>query len=128
MIRPLSSPIYAEGALAVLRGNLAPDGVVIKPSACAPHLLRHTDWRRWPWREPAPGAGGPRAPRHLQGVIGIGFSAWSPDLRDLPVPWGSRRRRWVLARTVEDHRLRCPPGRGGIPVCTTRAGGGGKAP
>lgn len=42
VIRPLSSPIYAEGALAVLRGNLAPDGLVIKPSACAPHLLRHT--------------------------------------------------------------------------------------
>jgi dihydroxy-acid dehydratase len=42
VIRPLAQPIYAEGALAVLRGNLAPDGVVIKPSACAPHLLRHT--------------------------------------------------------------------------------------
>jgi dihydroxy-acid dehydratase len=42
VIRPLSNPIYAEGALAVLRGNLAPDGVVIKPSACAPHLLTHT--------------------------------------------------------------------------------------
>lgn len=42
VIRPLDDPIYAEGALAVLRGNLAPDGVVIKPSACAPHLLRHT--------------------------------------------------------------------------------------
>ena len=42
VIRPLDNPIYAEGALAVLRGNLAPDGVVIKPSACAPHLLRHT--------------------------------------------------------------------------------------
>ncbi len=42
VIRPLASPIYAEGALAVLRGNLAPDGVVIKPSACAPHLLQHT--------------------------------------------------------------------------------------
>lgn len=42
MIRPLDNPIYAEGALAVLRGNIAPDGVVIKPSACAPHLLRHT--------------------------------------------------------------------------------------
>ncbi|MBB1651345.1 L-arabinonate dehydratase [Delftia sp. UME58] len=42
VIRPLSRPIYAEGALAVLRGNLAPDGVVIKPSACVPHLLRHT--------------------------------------------------------------------------------------
>jgi dihydroxy-acid dehydratase len=42
VIRPLDQPIYAEGALAVLRGNIAPDGVVIKPSACAPHLLQHT--------------------------------------------------------------------------------------
>lgn len=42
VIRPMNNPIYAEGALAVLRGNLAPDGVVIKPSAVAPHLLRHT--------------------------------------------------------------------------------------
>ena len=42
VIRPLDKPIYAEGALAVLRGNLAPDGCVIKPSACAPHLLRHS--------------------------------------------------------------------------------------
>jgi dihydroxy-acid dehydratase len=41
VIRPLANPIYAEGALAVLRGNLAPDGVVIKPSACAPQLLQH---------------------------------------------------------------------------------------
>jgi dihydroxyacid dehydratase/phosphogluconate dehydratase len=42
VIRPLETPIYAEGALAVLRGNLAPDGCVIKPSACAPQLLKHT--------------------------------------------------------------------------------------
>jgi len=42
VIRPLSNPIYQEGALAVLRGNLAPDGAVIKPSACSPELLRHT--------------------------------------------------------------------------------------
>ena len=42
VIRPLANPIYAEGALAVLRGNLAPDGVCIKPSACAPHLLQHS--------------------------------------------------------------------------------------
>ena len=42
VIRPLERPIYAEGALAVLRGNLAPDGVVIKPSACAAHLLQHS--------------------------------------------------------------------------------------
>jgi dihydroxy-acid dehydratase len=42
VIRPLANPIYAEGALAVLRGNLAPDGCVIKPAACAPRLLKHT--------------------------------------------------------------------------------------
>lgn len=42
VIRPLSDPIYREGALAVLRGNLAPDGCVIKPSACSPELLQHT--------------------------------------------------------------------------------------
>ena len=42
VIRPLTNPIYAEGALAVLRGNIAPDGCVIKPSACAPRFLKHT--------------------------------------------------------------------------------------
>ena len=42
VIRPLSRPIYREGALAVLKGNLAPDGCVIKPSACSPDLLTHT--------------------------------------------------------------------------------------
>lgn len=42
VIRPIENPIYAEGALAVLRGNLAPDGCVIKPSACAPKYLKHT--------------------------------------------------------------------------------------
>ena len=42
VIRPLSHPIYKEGALAVLRGNLAPDGAVIKPSACSAKFLQHT--------------------------------------------------------------------------------------
>ncbi len=41
VIRTPETAIYAEGALAVLRGNLAPDGAVIKPSACAPHLQVH---------------------------------------------------------------------------------------
>ncbi|ACB96390.1 L-arabinonate dehydratase [Beijerinckia indica] len=41
VIRPLDKPIYEEGALAVLRGNLAPNGCVMKPSAAASHLLRH---------------------------------------------------------------------------------------
>ncbi len=42
VIRPVENPIYAEGALAVLKGNLAPDGCVIKPSACEPRFLKHT--------------------------------------------------------------------------------------
>jgi len=41
VIRTTSNPIYAEGALAVLKGSLAPDGCVIKPSACEPRLLQH---------------------------------------------------------------------------------------
>ncbi len=41
VIRPLENPLYEEGALAVLRGNLAPDGCVIKPSACAKKFLVH---------------------------------------------------------------------------------------
>lgn len=41
VIRPVSNPIYPEGALAVLRGNLAPDGAVIKPCAMEQHLLVH---------------------------------------------------------------------------------------
>ncbi|HVY20789.1 MAG TPA: L-arabinonate dehydratase [Bauldia sp.] len=42
VIRSLANPIYPEGALAVLRGNLAPDGCVMKPSAANPKFLRHT--------------------------------------------------------------------------------------
>src|SRR6266849_4754828 len=42
VIRTVKNPIYAEGALAVLRGNLAPDGCVIKPSACEPRFLKHS--------------------------------------------------------------------------------------
>ncbi|WP_315800624.1 L-arabinonate dehydratase [Bradyrhizobium sp. SZCCHNS3002] len=42
VIRPQSNPIYREGALAVLKGNLAPDGCVIKPSACESRFLKHT--------------------------------------------------------------------------------------
>ena len=42
VIRKLDTAIYDEGALAVLRGNIAPDGCFIKPSACAPQYLQHT--------------------------------------------------------------------------------------
>ena len=42
VIRPLNKAIYQEGALAVLKGNIAPGGAVIKPSACAEKFLKHT--------------------------------------------------------------------------------------
>ena len=42
VIRPLVRPVSTAGALAVLRGNLAPDGAVIKPSAASEKLLRHS--------------------------------------------------------------------------------------
>ncbi|MDB5797353.1 MAG: dihydroxy-acid dehydratase [Paucimonas sp.] len=42
VILPLDRPLYQEGALAVLKGNIAPDGCVIKPSACAPRFYHHT--------------------------------------------------------------------------------------
>lgn len=41
VIRPLDKPVSTAGALAVLHGNLAPDGAVIKPSAATEKLLCH---------------------------------------------------------------------------------------
>ena len=42
VIRTVDRPIYGEGSLAVLRGNLAPDGCVIKPAAMDQRFLRHS--------------------------------------------------------------------------------------
>jgi dihydroxy-acid dehydratase len=41
VIRPLDRPVSTEPALAVLRGNLAPNGAVIKPSAASARLMKH---------------------------------------------------------------------------------------
>ncbi|GAA3880723.1 IlvD/Edd family dehydratase [Streptomyces lacrimifluminis] len=41
VIRTREEPLVAEGGIAVLRGNLAPDGALVKPAAASPHLLRH---------------------------------------------------------------------------------------
>ncbi len=41
VIRPRSAPLRENAGIAVLRGNLAPDGAVIKPAAASPELLRH---------------------------------------------------------------------------------------
>lgn len=41
IIRPISNPYSKTGGIAVLRGNLAPDGCVVKRSAVAPEMLVH---------------------------------------------------------------------------------------
>jgi len=41
VIRPVEKPLVEHGGIAVLRGNLAPDGAVLKPSAASPHLMKH---------------------------------------------------------------------------------------
>jgi dihydroxy-acid dehydratase len=42
IILPLDRPLAAAGATFVLRGNLSPNGCVIKPTAAEPRLLKHT--------------------------------------------------------------------------------------
>jgi dihydroxy-acid dehydratase len=41
VVRPRASPVYPQGGLAVLRGNLAPGGAIIKQSAADPKLMEH---------------------------------------------------------------------------------------
>ncbi len=41
VIRPVEKPVTAEGGIIVLRGNLAPGGAIIKPSAASPRLMLH---------------------------------------------------------------------------------------
>jgi len=41
VIRPPDQPLVKEGGIAVLRGNLCPNGAVIKPSAATPELMQH---------------------------------------------------------------------------------------
>ncbi len=41
VILPADKPLTEHGGIAVLRGNLAPNGAVLKPSAASPHLMKH---------------------------------------------------------------------------------------
>jgi L-arabonate dehydrase len=41
VISTIGEPVKAQNALRILRGNLAPDGAIIKPSAASPRLLKH---------------------------------------------------------------------------------------
>ena len=42
ILRPIEHPFSDNGGIAILFGNLAPDGTVVKRSACAPELMNHT--------------------------------------------------------------------------------------
>lgn len=42
VIRPLSNPFLPNGGIAVLKGNLAPDGCVVKQAAVSPEMMRHS--------------------------------------------------------------------------------------
>ena len=42
ILRPIENPYSSTGGIAILFGNLAPDGTVVKRSACAPELMKHT--------------------------------------------------------------------------------------
>ena len=42
IIRPVDKPFHAQGGLAFLKGNLAPDGSIVKQSAVAPEMLVHS--------------------------------------------------------------------------------------
>ena len=42
LIRPIDNPYSKTGGIAVLKGNLAPDGCVVKQSAVAPEMMTHT--------------------------------------------------------------------------------------
>jgi len=41
VIRPLNDPLHQEGGIAILKGNLAPEGAVVKSAAVDPTMLRH---------------------------------------------------------------------------------------
>jgi dihydroxy-acid dehydratase len=42
IIRPVSKPYHAQGGIAILYGNLAPEGAVVKQSAVAPEMMTHS--------------------------------------------------------------------------------------
>ena len=72
VILPLDRPLSRAGATFVLRGNLAPDGCVIKPTAAEPKLLQHIG--------PINGGQQPACPT-LDPTTDLVACAWSPPQR-----------------------------------------------
>ena len=41
VIRKFDNPVTSDGGIKILRGNIAPDGAILKPSAASEHLMQH---------------------------------------------------------------------------------------
>lgn len=114
IIRPLSSPLHASSSLVVLRGNLAPNGAVVKASASKYRRLLSHRGRAIVFAGPAdlaariddPGLGADAdSVLVLQGIGPVGFlSPGMPEAGLLPIPRG------LAARGVRD-MLRISDGR-----------------
>ena len=135
IIRTLDNPVYHEGSLAVVKGNLAPDGAVMKPAACDPKFHVHQgpalvfdsyprdeggDRRRGSRRYPGPCAGAAqcRAARRSRHA-GMGHAA-DPQGADQE---GSPRHAAHLGRAHERHQLwRLHPSRRARGFCRRAAG------
>ncbi|MFD7966259.1 L-arabinonate dehydratase [Streptomyces zaomyceticus] len=103
VIRDRSRPLAAEGGVAVLRGNLCPDGAVIKHIAAEPRLLRHTgpavvfdDYRSMQRTIDDPALG--ITPEHVLVLRGAGPKGGPgmPEYGMLPIP------RYLLEQGVRD--------------------------
>ena len=42
VIKEFENPLTKNGGIKILRGNIAPNGAIIKPSAASPELMKHT--------------------------------------------------------------------------------------
>ncbi|MFE6853826.1 L-arabinonate dehydratase [Streptomyces sp. NPDC057674] len=103
VIRDRSRPLAAEGGVAVLRGNLCPDGAVIKHIAAKPRLLKHTgpafvfdDYRSMQRTVDDPALG--ITPEHVLVLRGAGPKGGPgmPEYGMLPIP------RYLLEQGVRD--------------------------
>ena len=103
VIRDRSRPLAAEGGVAVLRGNLCPDGAVIKHIAAEPRLLEHTgpaivfdDYRSMQRTIDDPALG--ITPEHVLVLRGAGPQGGPgmPEYGMLPIP------RYLLEQGVRD--------------------------
>ncbi|MCX4984883.1 L-arabinonate dehydratase [Streptomyces sp. NBC_00572] len=103
VIRDRSRPLAAEGGVAVLRGNLCPDGAVIKHIAAEPRLLKHTgpavvfeDYRSMQRTIDDPALG--ITPEHVLVLRGAGPKGGPgmPEYGMLPIP------RYLLEQGVRD--------------------------